>query len=100
MTLADILRAGKANIERRGWAQGDVAVFCGPPDGPCCVATSLPKLGDDYDRSLLAIDLFKQINNIDPMIGIGEWNDDPARTKEEVLTAFDKAIALAEQENT
>ena len=23
MTLADILRAGKANIERLGWAQGD-----------------------------------------------------------------------------
>ena len=26
---------------------------------------------------------------------IGEWNDDPARTKEDVLAVYDKAIAAA-----
>lgn len=30
-------------------------------------------------------------------ISIADWNDEPGRTKEEVLEAFDKAIALAKE---
>lgn len=101
MTLADILRAGKANIERLGWAQGDDAVFIeGSPHG-CCVATSMGVYaGVNFgELSMDATLVFKRANGIDKNNGVGNWNDDPARTKEEVLTAFDKAIALAEQES-
>jgi hypothetical protein len=30
-------------------------------------------------------------------VNVVEWNDAPGRTKEEVLAAFDKAIALAQK---
>jgi hypothetical protein len=97
MKLSEILRAGKANIETRGWCQGDEATIHGPPNGPCCVATAMPS-GPEFDHSLLAIDLFKETNGIDPKIGIGAWNDAPERTKEEVLAAYDKAITAAEEQ--
>ncbi len=102
MTIADILRAGKANIETKGWVQGDEEAFDGK--NGCCVGTSVSgrNLPGEFDleRSLDALRLFKIANGIDLDLGVGDWNDFPARTKEEVLTAFDKAIALAEQENT
>lgn len=95
MKLSEILRAGKANIEARGWCQGDQMAIFGPDGGPCCVATAMPK-GDAFANSLLAVDLFKEANGISPMVGIGTWNDAPERTKEEVLAAYDKAITAAE----
>lgn len=42
-----------------------------------------------------ACKVFHKANNIEYLAA---WNDTPGRTKEEVLTALDGAIALAEQE--
>lgn len=102
--IADILRAGKANIESKGWCQGDEKALAeeGHPHG-FCVATSVTDVtGLDnhttYNTGIDAMVLFKRANGIDPDLCIGRWNDAPGRTKEEVLAAFDKAIALAEQE--
>src|SRR5689334_22103122 len=39
--------------------------------------------------------LFCEANSIQ-MGGVPEWNDAPGRTHSEVMTAFDRAIALAE----
>lgn len=102
--IADILRAGKANIESKGWCQGDErALADGHPHG-CCVATSVTDVTGinnhtTYNAGMDAMMLFKRANGINPDLCIGTWNDAPERTKEEVLAAFDKAIALAEQEN-
>lgn len=98
MKLSEILRAGKANIERRGWGQGDEVCLMGLPDGPCCVATALPKDGPNLELSMVAIELFQKANGLDLMQGIGDWNDAPERTKEEVLAAYDKAITAAEEQ--
>jgi hypothetical protein len=42
-----------------------------------------------------ACKIFSKANNLEY---IAAWNDTPGRTVEEVLIAFDKAIALSEQE--
>lgn len=100
MKLIDILRAGKARIERDGWCQGDdKALEENHPFG-CCVATSMVFLdGDGIDTTTAAIDLFKRANGLDMQKDVAHWNDDEDRTLEEILTGFDKAITLAEQEN-
>lgn len=95
--IADILRAGKARIEDRGWGRGD---GCSPPRGCYCVLTAIG--GDEGDFHYGAIRLFERANGIGPTesgISVIGWNDAPGRTQEEVLAAFDKAITLAEQEN-
>ena len=95
--IADILRNGKLLIETHGWGQGDGAM---PPRGGYCVLTAIG--GDEGDYHYDAIRLFERANGIGPTgfgISVIGWNDAPERTKEEVFAAFDKAIALAEQEN-
>lgn len=94
--IADILRNGKLLIETHGWGQGDGAM---PPRGGYCVLTAIAGDKDTYHYD--AIRVFERANNLDTESApaIYDWNDAPGRTKEEVLAAFDKAIALAEQEN-
>lgn len=112
--LSDILRAGKANIEQRGWCQGDDLAIFGPEDGPCCVATAITRQGQLFepfedgvggtryrDRGWDAVELFKKANGLDVNQGVAQWNDALERTKAEVLAGYDKAIAAAEaQERT
>lgn len=93
MKLADILRAGKANIESKGHAKGD-DVWAANKSRGCCVITALPYVMGTKDN-IAAI--FRRANGISDQQSIGNWSDEA--TKEEVLAAFDKAITLAEQEN-
>jgi hypothetical protein len=94
--ISEILRAGKQRIERFGWVQGDIAVAAAGDDGPFCAATAMPcAMGAGA-----AIEFFKKAIDLDPKNGLGEWNDAPERTKEEVLAAYDKAIAAAEAQET
>jgi hypothetical protein len=95
--IADIMRAGKALIEDRGWGRGDGA---NSPRGCYCVLTAIA--GDEKVYHYDAVRFFERANGIGPTesgISVIGWNDAPGRTQEEVLAAFDKAITLAEQEN-
>lgn len=94
MSLLELLHAGKANIETKGWCQGNEEAVFGK-SGRCCAATAIPYVGRDAER---AVNLLKRANSLNPNVGIAEWNDAPGRTVEEVLAAYDKAIALAERE--
>lgn len=85
-----------------GWGQGDDLVL--PLDSSFyCVATACTRAevdrakrdGDDYRSVLPAADVFRAANGIPDHISLGDWNDAPERTKDEVLAAFDKAIEAA-----
>jgi hypothetical protein len=106
MKLSEILRAGKANIERYGWCQGDELAIHGGHNGPCCAATAIScqyQLFVDRNSAKLgdaAIEALKKAADIDLNIGIATWNDAPERTEAEVLAAYDKAITAAEAQET
>lgn len=92
MTIAEILRAGKARLLECGWCQDEEVAMRGPPGGPCCVATAMtPFLGDNIGN---VCTFFRRANGIRG--NIGDWNDAPERTLEDVLAAYDRAIAAAE----
>ena len=50
-----------------------------------------------FDELIAAIDFLKEANGLNSKQGIALWNDAPERTKEDVLAAYDKAIALADK---
>lgn len=95
MTLAERLHAGKKRLQRLGWVQGDAAVFA-VENTSCCAATALGPLGyDDYGEISTACRFFERTLGLAEG-SIAAWNDEPGRTLEEVLAAYDKAIAVAE----
>ena len=101
MKISEILRAGKVNIEKFGWCQGDELAIHGPDSGPCCAATALTRVPitwawDGKFPGNEAINLLKQAAGVSTAISIATWNDAPERTLAEVLAAYDKAIVAAE----
>ena len=104
MKLSEILRAGKANIEKRGWCQGDEKAVFGGDDRPCCMATAISMqfdMDDIQTKGWPAVEALKIAAGAPLTHGIANWNDAPERTLAEVLAAYDKAIATAEaQEQT
>lgn len=93
-TVADTLRAAKALIDTpekwcvgtpkrnsgrlcAGWALDRIVTLATPLDAPVFVT-------------------FRRAAGIPHEVGIGDWQDE--RTHAEVMEAFDRAIALAEQE--
>lgn len=94
--LADWAKAllkGAALIEERGWCQGDYQ-----SEGRLCVLGAIkvavgkePDGDEDTDPIV-----FRAKKAMCASVGIGlihEWNDDPARTKEEVVAKL-RAVAL------
>lgn len=94
MKLSEILRAGKQRIETLGWCQGDEKAM--GHDGKLGYCTATAMCDGDLKSSLDAIGFLKKVNGIDDKAGIFVWNDAPERTKEDVIAAYDKAIAEAE----
>jgi hypothetical protein len=89
----------------RGWTQGAIARdaigFSVPSLGHdaarwCTVGAISRAAPDGCDVYWVALDLLR---NVVGTSAIEIWNDQPTRTKEDVLAAFDKAIALAEGES-
>lgn len=94
MKMSEILRAGKQRIEQFGWVQGDEAALSGERGNrKCCAATAIQDSSNWVD-GLPAAELFQQV--VCPASNISHWNDQPERTMEDVLAAYDKAIAAAE----
>lgn len=96
MTTAEILRAAKAHLIECGWCQGDELSIYGPPGGRCCAVTAMsPFTGDLFGpNGMVPWKLFRRANDITG--NIADWNDAPARTLEDVLAAYDKAIIAAD----
>lgn len=100
----EALRTGRARVEQ-GWCQKanakDAGAMCVAPESrearSWCMGGSLSGICEpvfDVAWHLLRM----AISNYDPWLINGtSWNDDPNRTQEEVLAAFDRAIALAEK---
>lgn len=104
MKLSEILRAGKANIEKHGWGQGIGEVLFGRPN-KCCALTaiSIQKTGcmEQINECVAAVRLFRGVNGFGTSTSVAQWNDAPERTLSDVLAAYDKAITAAEaQEKT
>ena len=106
MTAHEILIAAKAELLTRGWYQG---AFENPAAGGVCAIGALncavSGQADMFEWSDVAEDVqrahVRAWQLLESAIGCGSagvhvWNDDPARTPEEVLQAFDLALALAE----
>lgn len=91
-SVADALRAAKALIDTpEKWSCRDGAWYRPEETGKRCVVIALT----DAD-SFNAIPLFKRANGF--VADVAKWNDAPERTHADVMQAFDRAIALAEQE--
>jgi hypothetical protein len=122
MNTTEILKAGRAKIEQ-GWSQGantrdedgnaPVANWLGiltkPPVRWCTygAVVDIDGHGDVFRRTTSGHD---KCHELLPALGllkmaiygealapyrISAWNDEPNRTKEDVLAAYDRAIALA-----
>ena len=93
MKQSEVLRKAKALIDRP-------EKWFGPPekrDGSNCAGTAIISAGEFSGWDNPVQFLFEKANNI-PNEHIALWNNTPNRTHAEVMQAFDRAIALAEQE--
>ena len=86
--IRDVLIEARALIEK-GWCQfrsftidGIITSFCS--------SGAIRFAGERFLNSLV-FERFRLANNMSSVIP--DWNDHPSRTKQEVLDAFDKAIA-------
>lgn len=105
--ILSILTRAREALVRKGWTQGlyarDASHSQVTPDDEYAVCFCsmgavyryIPK--SDKKRTAYHIHaLFACVLNIDPTeLHMGEWNDDPKRTKEDVLSLYDKAISVA-----
>lgn len=89
MDTHEVLVAARNLIDREGWADhargGDRS-----PTGPQCAGLACTAAAGEWGGvSLHAVVALQDVVGED----LYQWNDTPGRTKEEVLAAFDKAIA-------
>lgn len=89
------LRSARALVQA-GWVQGEAFVLCGAGGVGRPVEVHRAYCAWGALRACNASEEFFQ-RAID-RISIPAWNDAYDRTKAQVLAAFDRAIALAEQE--
>ncbi len=96
----ETLEAAKRELIEHGWTQG--AYQFG--DSLCVVgAIAKAKCIDNYAAELASETFF-----LEGVVGWGRksgcsiaaWNDDPHRTFNDVMSAFDKAILLAKEEES
>ena len=106
LTAAEVLSRARDVLAERGWHQGDyvnketravcalgaidVVVFRQPQWDPYADEDA-KRVEDEAYRFLCAA-------AGDPMRGIGQWNDDPSRTVEDVLLLMKQAEELAREQ--
>ena len=118
MTALEVLKKARGLIETR-WVKGALMRRPGylqhrdennPQEyGYCAIGAIGKAQGMDWEdprydlarwnldmNDLLALMGFASVNGLANADKIASWNDDPNRTKEEVLAAFDAAIVSAE----
>ena len=75
------------------WGRG--CGSCAPALPQLCVLTAIAAAGDERDG---AVETFNAARGVHPSAFIGDWNDAPTTTHADVMSAFDRAIALAASE--
>jgi hypothetical protein len=104
MTTREILTNARALIAK-GWTQGHYARMAS--GYPChensqravswCLVGAVCRAGEIYLRQALdAVEYLREIIGDPDLPLIGNWNDAPGRTQEEVLALLDRAIAACE----
>lgn len=95
-TLKQVLEEARDILNGADWYHGN-----NPSDGCKCAYTAIAQAEDNVcSASLRTARFFAEANDIADdgyLNGVPNWNDAPGRTKEEVLEAFDKAIAAADK---
>ena len=88
-TVAEVLNAAADLIEKRGWCQH----LAFDPDGRHCALGAIwaQRCPGPLEREAVAA-----VRRATGSPFVGEWNDAPQRTKEEVVEALRKAAALAD----
>jgi hypothetical protein len=95
MTTHEVLVKARNRIERTGWTQA----LTGPRHGPNCIYAACSwEAGTSVGTAKAANELRNALELKHPRLSLMVWNDQSSRTKEEVLAAFDKAIAATAPE--
>jgi hypothetical protein len=85
--IADVLDDAADYIEKHGWVQGAAFDDYLHRTPAACAYGALSQVAADGQGRVL----YAAQRDLEVFVGtrwIGEWNDDPARTKQEVLDAF------------
>ncbi len=90
-TTSDILQAARQRLITNGWRKDSM----GAENGPHCAMGAIYWEKDNLSKRT---EVYSYIEHLVPRGYIGEWNDRPERTFEEVLEVFDNAISLAMSE--
>jgi hypothetical protein len=101
LTPLDVLRGGLENIRTYGWTQHE---FGDINDGFCINgAVNYAGTGDsvwvrlEHPNFKVLQSAKHALRNVFDILFLAEWNDEPGRTKEEVIALFEQAIAKLEQ---
>lgn len=100
MLISEVLIRAKDELLTRGWCQGtyrnDAAAVCalGAIIAASCDAPSVDFGTGFVIRAEAAL---HRAIGLSPLRGVMQWNDEPTRTPEQVLDAFDAAIAIVQQ---
>jgi len=100
MKTSEVLRKAADEIRRRGWHQGAMGSSLVDREScSLCAAGALNVVlgGDPWSYALIGSDASRamlDVTGASPLIE--DWNDDPERTVDEVLDAFERAAVTAE----
>ena len=101
MKTSESLAQALSKIESKGWCQGHYAEDerGSDTDPGSDKAVKFCSLGavlslSPYHTSMIAIRYYLELAT--ERSSIASWNDEPERTKEEVVAAYKKAITIAE----
>ncbi len=76
-------KAAADYIREHGWTNQGAEL----PTGECCPVTALCRTVDDYDARRAVWSAIKSETGCNDIV---PWNEEPGRTKEEVLAVFDR----------
>lgn len=94
--LTTVLTAARAMIVTNGWVRGVYEGDCG-----VCAVGAIRRAGADYDMETTAVRaLFKCLPDVHkvalgPFSAVFNWNDHVARSADDVLALFDRAIEVS-----
>jgi len=102
-SVVAVLAEARRLISEVGWTQDAMARAAGlliDPMAPnadcfCSVGAIKRASGDTSDSAIGHHGAWEALSRTTNSESVMEWNDTPGRTKEEVLAAFDRAIAKA-----
>lgn len=92
MTVLELLTVARLQIEI-AWCQGQYERFEGGVRHFCLLGALMPATTPGvlyYGATDVLVDVLGQRK-------LSAWNDDPCRTKEDVLKLYDRAIRMAEE---